>query len=147
MDNNEKVILLKEVEEWEERIINEEDDFEASFLVADAVETFIKVDMEISKKLSDEIIDHNGDRETFNAIIKKYVKNLNDIKYFNALKIDLKIEKNKYILNRNNIELNRLIAEYDKLCENERFLRDNLSRVTIELYQLKSQLNLLILHE
>ena len=28
MDNNEKVILLKEVEEWEERIINEEDDFD-----------------------------------------------------------------------------------------------------------------------
>ena len=78
MDNNEKVILLKEVQEWEERIINEEDDFEASFLVADAVETFIKVDMEISKKLSDEIIAHNGDRETFNAIIKKYVKILKE---------------------------------------------------------------------
>ena len=76
--------------------------------------------------------------EEFVPKAEKYVKHLNDIKYFHALRIDLKIEKCKYALNKNNIELKRLVDENNKICETDRILRDKLRRVTIELYQLKN---------
>ena len=69
---------------------------------------------------------------------EKYLKNLNNIRYLNTLKINLKIENFKYKLNRNNIELERLKDENNKLCEAEKILRENLSRVSLELYQLKN---------
>ena len=69
---------------------------------------------------------------------EKFLKNSNDIKYFNALKIYSKIEKHIYALNRSKIDLKRLIDENNKLIESERLSRETLSRVNLELYQLKN---------
>ncbi len=74
----------------------------------------------------------------FTPKAEKYISNLEDIKYFNALKIDTKIEKLNNQINRANIDLKRLENEYNELKIAEESLRDTQKRLTIEINQLEN---------
>ena len=74
----------------------------------------------------------------FTPNAEKYIKNLLNIRYFNALKIDAKIEKLNNIINRSNIELKRLEDEYNGLKLLETDLRDKEARLKIEINQLEN---------
>ncbi len=69
---------------------------------------------------------------------EKYISNLEKIKYFNALKIDSKIEKLNNNINRANIELKRLEDEYNGLKLEENDLRSKQFRLNVEIHQLEN---------
>lgn len=69
---------------------------------------------------------------------EKYVSNLKDIKYFNALRSDSKIEKLNSIINRTNIDLKRLEDECSRLKIFEETLRKKQNRLNIEIHQLEN---------
>ena len=69
---------------------------------------------------------------------EKYMKNIEDLKYFNALRVNSKIEKLNNIINCVNIDLKRLEDEYNSLKSSESSLRINHDRLKNEIYQLEN---------
>lgn len=74
----------------------------------------------------------------FTPKAEKYISNLEDMSYFDALKIAIKIDKLNNHINRNVIEIERLKNVYNALINEEKILRDNENRINIELYQLRN---------
>jgi len=74
----------------------------------------------------------------FTPKAEKYLKNVETIEYFNTLKSDAKIEKYKYIMNHNNIAIQRLDDEYQSVLEEGKSESENQSRLKIELHQLNN---------
>ena len=68
---------------------------------------------------------------------EKYIFNKNELKYFYVLKINSKIEKIKYLINRTNIELKRLEDEYNGLTLEEQSLSENRDRLILEIHELQ----------
>ena len=74
----------------------------------------------------------------FTPKAEKYISNLDELKYFNALRVESKIEKLNNVINRANIELKRLEDEYNGLKLEEESLNKNRDRLKIEIHQLEN---------
>ena len=74
----------------------------------------------------------------FTPKAERFIKNLDDIKYLSALKIESKIEKLNNQINRANIELKRLEDEYNGFLLKETSLRETQNRLNIEIHQLEN---------
>ena len=74
----------------------------------------------------------------FTPKAEKYISNLDELKYFNALRVESKIEKLNNVINRANIELKRLEDEYNGLKLEEDSLNKNRDRLKIEIHQLEN---------
>ena len=69
---------------------------------------------------------------------EKYISNLEAISYFKAMNCAINISKLDNQIKRNQIEIERLNNTYTYLINEEKILRDNENRITIELYQLRN---------
>ena len=76
--------------------------------------------------------------ENFTPKAEKYISNLESMAYFTALKIAIKIDKLNNQINRNTIDIERLISKYNDLIYEETVLREKEKRLGIELYQLRN---------
>ncbi len=74
----------------------------------------------------------------FTPKAEKYISNLDELRYFNALRIDSKIEKLSYQINLANIKLKCLEDEYNGLKLEEDSLNENRDRLRIEIHQLEN---------
>ena len=74
----------------------------------------------------------------FTPKAEKYIFNQEAMRYFNALKVAIKINKLNNQINRNTIDIERLKTEFDTLSNEEKVLRERESSVNVELYQLRN---------